>query len=56
MQQQTTFEDVTVKDMTRANRMLRSRGARTRRKNLKEVRETRMINQFAKQRRLRKRK
>lgn len=55
MQEQTTFEQIEQKDMSRANRMSRSVAARRRRRSMKDTREIRMQNRFAKARRARKR-
>jgi hypothetical protein len=56
MQEQPAFEEIETKSYKRAERMLRSEAARQRRKELKEVRETRILNEWAKQRRARKAK
>lgn len=56
MQEQPAFEEIETKSYKRAERMLRSEAARQRRKELKEVRETRILNEWAKQRRARKSK
>lgn len=53
MQEQTAFEEIETKSYKKAERMLRSDSARQRRKMLKEVRETRTLNEWAKQRRAR---
>lgn len=53
MQEQTAFEEIETKSFKKAERMLRSETARQRRKMLKEVRETRTLNEWAKQRRAR---
>jgi|SaaInlV_100m_DNA_5_1039725.scaffolds.fasta_scaffold04865_8 hypothetical protein len=52
----TRLEEVTVKPLTRQQRMGKSEAARKRRRTLKEVRETRLMNTFAKARRARKRR
>jgi hypothetical protein len=54
--QETVFEEIVVKDLARADRMLRSESARRRRKTGKQIRETKIVNQWAKSRRQRKRK
>lgn len=53
MQEETAFEEIETKSFKKAERMLRSENARQRRKTLKEVRETRTLNEWAKQRRVR---
>lgn len=54
MQEQTAFEEIETKSFKKAERMLRSEAARQRRKELKEVREARLLNEWAKARRQRK--
>ena len=56
MQTKTAFEEIETKPRKRADRMLRSESARRRRKSLKTVKETRILNEWAKARRERKRK
>lgn len=56
MHRDVAFEEVSTKPLTRQFRMGKSEAARKRRRSLKEVRETRLINTFAKARRARKRK
>jgi hypothetical protein len=46
-----TPEDIENKDMSKANRMERSETARQRRKETKQMRETRLMNEYAKKRR-----
>ena len=55
MQQETAFEEIEIeiKSHKKAERMLLSESARQRRKKLKEIRETRLLNEWAKQRRAR---
>ena len=53
MQEQTAFEEIETKSFKKAERMLRSETPRQRRKMLKKVRETRTLNEWAKQRRAR---
>ena len=50
------YDDVDFKPVVRGERMLRSEAARTRRKALKAVRESRVLNQWAKARRAKKKK
>lgn len=50
------YEEIELKDRRQADRMLRSESARRRRKETKNVRETRTLNKFAKARRMRKAK
>lgn len=50
------YEDVELKPTVRGERMLRSEAARTRRKELKTVREKRVINEWARARRAKKKK
>ena len=50
------YEEIEFKDRRLADRMLRSESARRRRKETKNVRETRTLNKFAKARRMRKAK
>lgn len=54
MQELTAFDEIETKSFKKAERMLRSETARQRRKMLKEIRETRTLNEWAKQRRARK--
>ena len=59
MQEQPTNEDiedivVVSKDLKKADRMLRNESARARRKELKQVREIKLMNEWAKSRRSRK--
>ena len=54
--QYTAYEEIEEKNRQRADRMLRSDSARRRRKETKNVRETRTLNLFAKARRMRKAK
>lgn len=59
MQEQPTNEDiediaVVNKDLKKADRMLRNESARARRKELKQVREIKLMNEWAKSRRARK--
>lgn len=54
MEDNVAYEDVEFKDLKKADRMLRSEAARQRRKELKQVRETRTLNEWAKARRERK--
>jgi len=56
MQNETAFDEIETKPRKRAERMLRSDSARRRRKALKVVKETRILNEWAKARRARKRK
>jgi len=56
MQDTTAYEEIENKDRAKAERMLRSESARRRRKALKNVRETRTLNEWARQRRIRKRR
>jgi len=55
MQDTTAYEEIENKDRAKAERMLRSESARRRRKALKNVRETKILNEWARQRRIRKR-
>jgi hypothetical protein len=50
------LEEVNLKPKPRALRMLRSRAARTRRRLQKSISETRLVNEYNKLRRLRKKK
>ena len=50
------YEDVEFKPASRGHRMLRSEAARTRRRELKRVRENKVLNEWARARRARKRK
>lgn len=43
-----------IKNTAKANRLLRSEAARAKRKELKQIRETKILNEWAKQRRERK--
>ncbi len=52
--QEITFEDIEFKNMNKAKRMLRSETARSRRRETKQVRETRLLNAWAKARRKKK--
>lgn len=54
MQNEDAFEEIETKSYKKAERMLRSEAARQRRKELKEVKETKLLNEWAKQRRARK--
>jgi hypothetical protein len=54
MQEHVTYEDIEFKDYKKANRMLRSESARQRRKEVKSVRETKIMNEWARSRRARK--
>ena len=54
--QHIAYEEIELKDRQRANRMSRSESARRRRKETKNVRETRTLNEYAKARRMRKAK
>ena len=56
MQEQVTDEDAAIvnKDLKKADRMLRNESARARRKELKQVREIKLMNEWAKSRRARK--
>jgi hypothetical protein len=54
MQEQIASDEIETKSFKKAERMLRSDSARQRRKQLKEVRETKLLNEWAKQRRARK--
>ena len=64
MQEQSDNEDTDIdigigdvnKDMKKSDRMLRSVAARTRRKELRQIRETRILTEWAKARRERKSK
>ena len=56
MHREVAFEEVATKPLKRQFRMGKSEAARKRRRSLKEVRETRLMNTFAKARRARKRK
>lgn len=47
-------DPIEIKDMKKADRMLRSEAARHRRKELKMVREMKVVNEWAKARRARK--
>lgn len=55
-EEQVTYDDLSVKDMKKAERMLRSQAARTRRRELKQVREMKVVNEWARARRERKSK
>jgi len=50
------YEDVEFKPASRGDRMLRSEAARERRRGLKRVRENRVLNEWARARRARKKK
>jgi len=50
------YENVEFKPASRGHRMLRSEAARMRRRELKRVRENRVLNEWAKARRARKKK
>ena len=50
------YEDVEFKPASRGDRMLRSEAARERRRGLKHVRETRVLNEWARARRAKKKK
>jgi hypothetical protein len=54
--QDVAYEDIESKERKRAMRMLRSETARRRRRVTKQVRETRLLNEYARQRRIRKRR
>ncbi len=54
--QDDALDTVNLKPKPRAERMLKSNSARRRRSVLKTIRETRLLNEFAKLRRLRKNK
>jgi hypothetical protein len=54
MQENVAYEDVEFKDLKKADRMLRSESARQRRKEAKQIRETKVVNEWAKARRERK--
>lgn len=54
MQEQVSYEDIEFKDYKKADRMLRSESARQRRRETKQVREMKVINEWAKSRRARK--
>lgn len=56
MQNLIAYDEIEFKDRKKADRMLRSESARRRRRVTKNVRETRIINQWAKARRARKNK
>ena len=56
MQNLDAYDEIEFKDRKRADRMLRSEGARRRRKTVKGVRETKVLNEYARNRRLRKRR
>lgn len=56
MQDTIAYEEIEFKDRRKADRMLRSTAARRRRKFTKNVRETRTLNEWARQRRVRKRR
>jgi len=52
--QDIAYEDIEFKDYKKASRMLRSKAARMRRKETKLVREARLLNEWARARRERK--
>jgi hypothetical protein len=55
VEEQTTLEELELlKNTAKANRLLRSESARAKRKELKQIRETKILNEWAKQRRERK--
>jgi hypothetical protein len=54
MQENVAYEDVQFKDYKKSDRMLRSEAARSRRKETKQIREARVMAQWAKARRERK--
>lgn len=54
MQENVAYEDVEFKDYKKSDRMLRSEAARQRRKETKQIREQKVINEWAKARRERK--
>lgn len=56
MLSETTFEEVEFKDYKKADRNHKSISARRRRKLTKQIRETRLLNEYARQRRNRKRR
>ena len=49
-----TYEDIEFKDLKKADRMLRSESARQRRRESKQIREVKTVNEWAKARRDRK--
>jgi hypothetical protein len=53
MQETVAYEEIEFKDIKKAERILRSEAARTRRKELKLVKDVREENEWAKQRRQR---
>lgn len=53
MQENVAYEEIMFKDYSKADRMLRSEAARTRRKEVKLVKEVREENEYAKLRRKR---
>ena len=54
MQENVSYEDIEFKDYKESDRMLRSEAARARRKETKQIREQRVMAQWAKARRERK--
>lgn len=50
------YDDVELKPLVRGERMIRSEAARQRRKGLKVVRENRVLNEWARARRARKKR
>jgi hypothetical protein len=50
----TAYEEIETKDYAKAMRMARSQSARQRRKETKQIRETKVVNEWAKARRERK--
>ena len=56
MLSETTFEEIEFKDYKKADRNHKSISARRRRKLTKQIRETRLLNEYARQRRNRKRR
>jgi hypothetical protein len=57
IQEEVTYEEeFEIKDMSKAERMLRSEAARSRRKNIKLVREMKVTNEWARIHRAKKKK
>ena len=55
-EEEVPFEDIEFKDKAKAERMLRSEAARARRKEIKQVRETKVVNEWARIHRAKKKK
>lgn len=56
IQEDVTIEEIELKDMSKAERMLRSEAARNRRRETKHVREMKITNEWARRHRAKKAK